>query len=79
MEMKKVESSFVTRVGHDPHTSTLHVEFKDGTRGVYHDVPPSKYAALLEAPSVGKFLHASVIKQHRFAVLDPTRPRKEAP
>lgn len=64
--MQPVDSSQIESIGHDPATGTLAVKFKSGGLYHYHDVPASKYADLLKAESVGKFLHAHVKPAHPF-------------
>jgi hypothetical protein len=56
MEMQPVESSNIKAIGHDPETSTLRVEFKNG--GIY-EFPASAedHAALMASPSKGKHFY----------------------
>ena len=58
--MHRVESSNVDRMGYDPDARELVVEFKNGGRYVYFEVPPAVYGALEQAPSVGRYLANSV-------------------
>lgn len=62
MEMKTVFSSTVARLGYDPTSKELHVEFrgkngKAGKTAVYIDVPSDVAALVVDAPSVGTALH----------------------
>jgi hypothetical protein len=61
MEMTPVTSSNVKRVGHDPATNKLRVEFHSGATWEYDDVPASHHAAMTDGDaSVGKYFHANV-------------------
>lgn len=60
MEMQPVESSNIAAIGHDPDTNELHVEFKNGAKHSYADVPPERFQMLLNADSVGKHFNAHV-------------------
>jgi hypothetical protein len=53
------ESSNVVRFAYDKDSEALYVEFKNGTYR-FHGVGPEVYAAMLIAPSKGKFLAESV-------------------
>lgn len=66
-EYVKLNSSNVDSVGYDKDSRSLTVVFKNGTAYTYGDVAPQTYAAMLRAPSPGKFVH-SVLYKH--AVLE---------
>lgn len=55
-----VQSSNVKGVGYDAPSQTLEVEFQGGGVYRYFDVPADVYAAMLAAPSIGKFLNAHI-------------------
>lgn len=59
-------SSQIKAVGYDEPSKTLGIEFKSG--GLYHylEVPAAVYQELLEAPSLGKFLHARIKGVYKF-------------
>lgn len=65
VELKEVNSSNISRVGYDETNGDLQVEFKSGSKYVYHGVLKSVYESLLKAPSIGKFVNAE-IKPHYF-------------
>jgi len=66
IDMQPVESSQIAAVGFDSAENILAVQFKNGGLYHYHEVPPEKFAALVQSESVGKF-HAQHIKgAHRF-------------
>ena len=67
VEMLSVQSSNIQAVGYD--CGNLLVDFHNGRRYVYHGVSPELFHALLNAPSVGKFLD-QYIKQYPCERLD---------
>lgn len=60
MERIAVDSSSVTSVGYDPATFELEVEFRNGRRYRYQQVPIAAYRLLLQAPSIGAFLNEQI-------------------
>ncbi|WP_123599080.1 KTSC domain-containing protein [Pseudomonas frederiksbergensis] len=60
MERIPVSSSNIASVGYEPGTSTLQVEFNDGSVYDYYDVPEDTYTALIGAGSVGSFFHSNI-------------------
>ncbi len=71
--MPKVDSSAVDRVEYSESSGTLDIWYKGGGHYSYFDVPPSLYAALLAAPSIGAFVN-SAVKDH-FAFAEKPRRR----
>ena len=61
-----VTSSLVKAVGHDPDASLLAVQHHDDSVYHYEGVSKSKYNKLLDADSVGNFLHEQVRGIHSF-------------
>lgn len=53
-------STSVRSIGYEARTKTLIVEFLGGGAYAYHGVSPETQAALLQAPSVGKFVAGHV-------------------
>lgn len=51
-----VTSSNIEAVSHDPATNTLEIEFKNGSRYRYSDVPAHVADALIKSPSIGSHL-----------------------
>ncbi len=71
IDMQPVESGQIAAVGFDSAEKILAVQFKNGGLYHYHGVPQEKFAALMQAESVGKF-HAQHIKgKHEFRKIDP--------
>jgi len=60
MERIAVDSSSVMSVGYDPATFELEVEFRNGRRYRYQQVPIAAYRLLLQAPSIGVFLNEQI-------------------
>lgn len=60
MERVPVNSSNIASVGYEPDTSTLQVEFNNGTVYDYYDVPENTYTALIGAGSVGSYFHTNI-------------------
>lgn len=68
--MIPVVSGNIARVGHDPVTLTLTVAFVSGGLYEYYLVPVGVFAALLAAPSKGRFLHREIKGRYPYARLD---------
>lgn len=62
-----VSSSNVASVGYDASSLTLEVEFNNGSVYQYFDVPEAVYQEMMRASSVGKFMHANIRNQYRYA------------
>lgn len=58
--MIPVSSSSIAAIGHDPKTSALHVQFKNGGVWSYAGVPAALHAEMLKAQSVGSHFHQNV-------------------
>lgn len=59
-------SSRVRHAWWHPDTKDLVVEFPDGNKTRYHDVPRRVFQQFIDAPSAGSFLNAVLTKQHRY-------------
>lgn len=55
-----VDSSSLRSVGYDAKTSTLEVEFHNGSVYRYRPVPKEMWQSLRKAPSVGQYFQAFV-------------------
>lgn len=60
MERQHVSSSNIRSIGYDEDSQTLEVEFNNGGVYEYLGVPPSEHDALMQAPSVGSYLHTHI-------------------
>ena len=56
-EMMPVSSSNVAELGYDSATQTVFVRFLDNRLYIYKNVPEGEYQGLLNAPSIGSYLH----------------------
>ena len=56
-EMTQVSSSNIAEIGYDESTQEVYVRFLNNSLYVYKGVPPFEYEGLLNAPSVGSYLH----------------------
>lgn len=64
MNRVQVASSNIKSIGYDELSSTLEVEFHNGSLRRYVGVPKMVYISFLNAPSKGKYFH-SVIKKYQ--------------
>lgn len=55
--MLPVSSSNVAAVGYDVENQIVHVQFINGSEYIYKGVPQHEFDSLLNAPSVGSYLH----------------------
>ena len=55
--MPNVKSSHLKSVKYDAVKRTATLEFKNGDRHEYHNVPVSEYQRLIDADSVGSHFH----------------------
>ena len=67
MEMISVSSSNVASVGYDEDSSTLQVEFNNGTTYQYFDVPENIFVGLRDAGSVGGYLADNIKGTYRYS------------
>jgi len=56
-EMTPVSSSNVVEVGYNEETQEVYIRFLNGSLYVYKGVPKFEYEGLLNAPSIGSYLH----------------------
>jgi len=66
MERYRVDSSNVASIGYDQTTTTLEVEFNNGSIYQYFDVPEAIFQDFINAPSKGKYL-ATIKGSFRYA------------
>ena len=70
MNFKSVTSNNIDAIAHDSATNTLHVRFKGGGVYAYQGVDAEKHAALMNADSVGSYLHAHIKGKHAHSKVD---------
>jgi hypothetical protein len=56
-KMTPVSSSNVAEIGYDADSQTVFVRFLDNSLYIYKGVPPFDYEGLLNASSIGSYLH----------------------
>lgn len=61
------DSSNLSRFGYNKDTRVLTVEFKNGGRYNYFDVPDAVFEQMKAAPSKGQFLAKSIKSNYRYA------------
>ena len=78
VQQEPVISSAIAAIGYEAPTKTLLVEFKNGSRYRYLEVPAKTYEALAKAPSKGTFFSTKIRDRFAFARLTnaPTSPRR---
>ena len=55
MKFESVKSSYISRVVYDEKTKKMQVEFKNGAKWQYNEVPESAFVSMLISDSIGKF------------------------
>jgi hypothetical protein len=70
MLRQRVISSELRSVGYDRHNNVLEAEFRTGGVYRYFGVPPNVYAALIAAPSKGRFFNMQIKPTYRCMRLD---------
>lgn len=60
IKFKSVDSSNVAGVSYDAKELTLHVLFKDGRHYAYGGIAGETFAAMMDSPSIGSFIHRSI-------------------
>lgn len=76
MEWREVQSSSMTRIGYDPKTCELQVEFASTGLYAYYKVPKEVADGLLNAKSKGSYLFQSIVGKFEYVCLRRA-PRKE--
>ena len=67
-----VESSNLKKLAFAPKTSTMFVEFTDGSAYMYKDVSIEVFGEFCTAPSVGKFFHSDIIGVYESSKMEPS-------
>ncbi|MBP7831024.1 MAG: KTSC domain-containing protein [Kiritimatiellae bacterium] len=60
MDMKKVDSSTIDKIGYDAASQVLTITFDNGETYNYKKVPEKTYKALMKAKSKGKYFHKNI-------------------
>ena len=64
--INEIDSSNLVRAEYDTETSKLVVEFKNGAKYEYDDVPHKTYTQFRMAESQGKFFNSNISKIHKY-------------
>jgi hypothetical protein len=56
-QMQPVNSSNVAELGYDLNSQNVYVRFLNATLYIYKGVPEAEFNSLLNAPSIGSYLH----------------------
>ncbi|MCX2864605.1 KTSC domain-containing protein [Paucibacter sp. PLA-PC-4] len=67
MNRTPVSSSNIASVGYDADSSTLEIEFNNGTVYQYFDVNENVYNELIGAQSIGGYLAANIKGRYRYS------------
>ncbi len=58
--MQQVSSSNVAEIGYDEANQIVYIRFLNGTMYIYKGVAQNEYDGLLNAPSIGSYLHRNL-------------------
>jgi hypothetical protein len=67
--LNELESSNMVRSEYDTETKQMIVEFKNGTKYSYNDVPHKIYTQFRNAESQGKFFNSEISKKFKYSKL----------
>lgn len=67
MEMISISSTNIAAVGYDENSQTLQVEFNNGTRYQYFDVPEQVFMNLKDAGSPGGYFASNIKGVYRYS------------
>lgn len=62
-----VNSSTISRMAYDAGRKVLAVEFKNGSRYEYYDLPTNVFQQMTAAASKGQYLSANIKGRYRYA------------
>lgn len=67
MNWVAVNSSTIARMAYNESRRVLTVEFKNGSRYEYYEVPSGVFQQMKAAPSKGQFLSSTIKGRYRYA------------
>jgi hypothetical protein len=73
VHMQDVESHSIRRLGYNPETQQLVIQFYDslpGKRTVYSPVPQEVFDGLMQAESMGRYIDENIRYTYDFALID---------
>jgi KTSC domain len=66
MKLKRVESEMLEAVRYDARLRVLEVIFNKGGKYRYKGVPPFEYEGLMNAESIGQYMHKRIIGRYPY-------------
>ncbi len=66
MKLERVESEMLEAVGYDANRRILEVIFNTGDRYRYKEVPAFEYDGLMNAESIGRYMHRHIIGHYPY-------------
>lgn len=67
--LNEIESSNIVRTEYDTESKDLIIEFKNGLKYEYKDVPHQVYTKFRVSPSQGKFFSSDIAKKYSYKKL----------
>jgi len=64
VDWRRPFSRNINRVGHDPDTGEMFVEWRDGRISIYDGVSPEKFDLIHKAPSVTQAINMEIKPSH---------------
>ena len=71
------DSSSIACVGYSPQARTLEIEFRNGVKYRYFEVPRKAFTEMLAAESKGRYFHRSIRRNYAYERI--SGQRKEVP
>lgn len=68
MNYKKVKSTHIDEIGHDPDKNELFIKFSTGSVYVYENVTPTDHKKLMNSKSKGIHLNTHIVPKSKFKV-----------
>ena len=66
MRLKPVDSEMLIAAGYDPESRILQVVYRTGGTYRYINVPPHEYDGLMNAESIGQYMHKHIIDHYDY-------------
>ena len=66
MKLKRLESEMLLAAGYDQKSHILQVVFRTGGTYRYKDVPSDKYDEMMNAESIGQYMHKNIIGHYQY-------------
>ena len=76
MRLKPVESEMLVAVGYDQQSHSMLAVFRTGETYRYKNVPSFVYELLVNAESIGKFMHKYILNRYDYERVATSKPRQ---